>query len=202
MAVTKTTELQAINTMLSAIGEAPINTLNPTHETTDVSLAKSLLTEVSRETQAVGWNFSRETDVTLSPTVDNEIPIPTTAAYVDVEAKNSGTVRYVQRGEKLYNKTDHTFTITTDLKCTIVYMLDWGDLPQAARHYIMIKSARRLQDRVVGAGDLNTFNQVDEYQALVALKAHESSEGDYSIFDNYDVYRTIDRANVVDRVVN
>lgn len=66
----------------------------------------------------------------------------------------------------------------------------------------MIKSARRLQDRVVGAGDLNTFNQVDEYQALVALKAHESSEGDYSIFDNYDVYRTIDRANVVDRVVN
>ena len=55
---------------------------------------------------------------------------------------------------------------------------------------------------MVGAGDLNTFNQVDEYQALVALKAHESSEGDYSIFDNYDVYRTIDRANVVDRVVN
>ena len=201
MAITKTSELQAINTMLSAIGEAPINTLEPTTETADVSMAKNVLTEVSRETQAMGWHFNRETDVTLSPSLDNEILLPTTAAYVDVESINAGTKQYIQRGEKLYNKTDHTFTITSSLKCTVIYMLPWEDLPQSARHYIMIKAARRLQDRVVGASDQHTYNQVDEFQALIALKANESREGDFSIFDNNDVYRVISRSNVVDRVV-
>ena len=201
MAVSRTTELQAINTMLSAIGEAPINTLEPTTESADVSMAKNVLEEVSRETQTIGWHFNRETDVTLSPTVDDVILIPTTAAYIDVESINSGITQYVQRGEKLYNKTDHTYEITSSLKCTIVYMLPWDDLPQVARHYIMIKAARRLQDRVVGASDQHTYNQLDEYQALVALKANEAQDGDFTIFDNNDVYRIINRSNVVDRVV-
>ncbi len=201
MAVTKTTELQAVNTMLSAIGEAPISTLQPTNETADVTIAKNVLEEVSRETQSIGWHFNRETDVTLTPTVDDEVLIPTTAAYIDVESINSGVTQYVQRGDKLYNKTDHTYTIASTIKCTIVYMLPWDDLPQVARHYIMIKAARRLQDRVVGAESQHTYNQLDEYQALVALKANEARDGDYSIFDNNDVYRIINRSNVVDRVV-
>ena len=149
----------------------------------------------------MGRHINRETDVTLSPSLDNEILLPTTAAYVDVESINAGTKQYIQRGEKLYNKTDHTFTITSSLKCTVIYMLPWEDLPQSARHYIMIKAARRLQDRVVGASDQHTYNQVDEFQALIALKANESREGDFSIFDNNDVYRVISRSNVVDRVV-
>lgn len=129
MAVTKTTELQAVNTMLSAIGEAPISTLQPTNETADVTIAKNVLEEVSRETQSIGWHFNRETDVTLTPTVDDEVLIPTTAAYIDVESINSGVTQYVQRGDKLYNKTDHTYTIASTIKCTIVYMLPWDDLP-------------------------------------------------------------------------
>jgi hypothetical protein len=201
MAVTRTSELQAINTMLSAIGEAPINTLRPTTETADVTIAKNLLNEVSRETQSVGWHFNRETDVELTQTVDDEILIPETIAYVDVESINSGITQYVQRGNRLYNKTDHTHTITSSLKCTVIYMLDWDDLPQVARHYIMIKAARRLQDRVVGSGSQHDFNQIDEYQALIALKANEAQEGDFSIFDNNDVYRIINRSNVIDRVI-
>ena len=201
MAVTRTSELQAINTMLSAIGEAPINTLQPTTETADVTIAKNVLNEVSRETQSIGWHFNRETNVELTPTVDDEILIPETIAYIDVESINSGITQYVQRGSRLYNKTDHTHTITSSLKCTVIYMLDWDDLPQVARHYIMIKAARRLQDRVVGAGDQHDFNQMDEYQALIALKANEAQEGDFTIFDNNDVYRIINRSNVVDRVV-
>lgn len=209
MALTKTSKLQAINTMLGVIGEAPINTLEPTtsdagvvstNETADVSVAKRILEEVSRETQSAGWHFNREVDVSLSPTADDEILIPNNAASIDVEPKNSSTVEYVQRGEKLYNKTDHTFTITSTLKCTIIYMLDWEDLPQTARHYIMIKSARRLQDRSLGSDKHNSFNQLDEVQALIALKASEADGGDFSIFDNYSVYRTIDRMNTVNRV--
>ena len=54
MGLTQTTKLMAVNTMLSVIGEAPVNTLAATSQTADVILAQNLLDEVSREVQAAG----------------------------------------------------------------------------------------------------------------------------------------------------
>ena len=88
-------------------------------------LAKDILTEVSREVQSQGWYFNCEKDVKIAPAADNEILIPANAARIDVEAINASSKEYVQRGDKLYNKTDHTFTISTELKCFVIYMLDW-----------------------------------------------------------------------------
>ena len=42
--ITPTTELQAVNTMLSVIGEAPVNSITGT-TTVDVSVAKNILDE-------------------------------------------------------------------------------------------------------------------------------------------------------------
>ena len=57
MAVARTSELEAINTMLGVIGESPINDLSAVNQT-DVILAKDILTEVSREVQSQGWYFN------------------------------------------------------------------------------------------------------------------------------------------------
>ncbi len=196
MGLTRTTELEAINAMLSAIGEAPVNSLEASSVTQDVSMAQRILTEVSREVQSHGWNFNRETEVPIVADNNSNILLPTNAARIDVEPANAGTIEYIQRGGKLYNKTDQTYTITGTLKCTVVYMLDWEDLPQTARHYIMIRAARRYQDRVVGSSKHHDFNQQDEFQALVAFKDAETEGGDYTIFDNYDIGRIIDRGDV------
>jgi len=200
MPLANTTKLEAINTMMSAIGEAPVNTLDASSQTQDVIMAKSILDEVSREVQSAGWHFNREYEVSLSPNTSNEILLSENVARVDVEPVNSNTTQYIQRGQKIYNKTDKTFTIADALKCTVVYLLDWTDLPQAARQYIMIRAARKLQDRVVGSGKHHDFNQMDEYQSLVTLREAESDNADYTIFDNYDVKRTIDRGNVRNRI--
>ena len=200
MPLANTTKLEAINTMMSAIGEAPVNTLDASSQTQDVIMAKSILDEVSREVQSAGWHFNREYEVSLSPNTSNEILLSENVARVDVEPVNSSTTQYIQRGQKIYNKTDKTFTIADALKCTVVYLLDWTDLPQAARQYIMIRAARKLQDRVVGSGKHHDFNQMDEYQSLVTLREAESDNADYTIFDNYDVKRTIDRGNVRNRI--
>jgi len=200
MPLANTTKLEAINTMMSAIGEAPVNTLDASSQTQDVIMAKSILDEVSREVQSAGWHFNREYEVSLSPNTSNEILLSENVARVDVEPVNSSTTQYIQRGQKIYNKTDKTFTISDALKCTVVYLLDWTDLPQAARQYIMIRAARKLQDRVVGSGKHHDFNQMDEYQSLVTLREAESDNADYTIFDNYDVKRTIDRGNVRNRI--
>ena len=200
MPLANTTKLEAINTMMSAIGEAPVNTLDASSQTQDVIMAKSILDEVSREVQSAGWHFNREYEVSLSPNTSNEILLSENVARVDVEPANANTTQYIQRGQKIYNKTDKTFTISDALKCTVIYLLEWTDLPQSARQYIMIRAARKFQDRVVGSGKHHDFNQMDEYQALVTLREAESDNADYTIFDHYDVRRTIDRGNVRNRV--
>ncbi len=200
MALANTTRLEAVNTMMSVIGEAPVNTLDAASQTSDVIMAMKILDEVSREIQSAGWNFNREYEVSLSPNTSNEIVLSENVARIDVEPENAGTTQYIQRGQKIYNKTDKTFTITDALKCTVIYLLDWTDLPQAARQYVMIRAARKFQDRVVGSSKHHDFNQNDEFQALITLREAESDGGDYTIFDNYDVYRVIDRGEVRNRI--
>ena len=178
MPLANTTKLEAINTMMSAIGEAPVNTLDASSQTQDVIMAKSILDEVSREVQSAGWHFNREYEVSLSPNTSNEILLSENVARVDVEPANANTTQYIQRGQKIYNKTDKTFTIPDALKCTVIYLLEWTDMPQAARQYIMIRAARKFQDRVVGSGKHHDFNQMDEYQALVTLREAESDNAD------------------------
>ena len=52
-----TSELEAVNTILSAIGEAPVNSLTGSLPI-DATQAQNLLKEISREIQAAGWHFN------------------------------------------------------------------------------------------------------------------------------------------------
>ena len=58
------TELDAINLILSGIGEAPVNSLTES-ESIDVDNARSLLATVSRNIQRQGWQFNTLTNVTI-----------------------------------------------------------------------------------------------------------------------------------------
>ena len=71
---TKMTELEAVNVLLTTIGEAPVNTLTG-NQVTDVTIARQVLNEVSREVQSQGWYFNTENGVTLTP--DNNTTHPT-----------------------------------------------------------------------------------------------------------------------------
>ena len=120
MALASTTKLNAINTILSAVGEAPINSLTGTL-TADVRLAEAILDETSREVQSAGWQFNTEKDVPLIPNTDYEVEIGTNVARVDLEGANvDADFDIVIRGTKLYNRKKLTFTISTTKKYTVV----------------------------------------------------------------------------------
>ena len=62
---TRTTELEAVNTILSTIGEAPLNTLTGSLPV-DGTTAKNVLSEINREVQSAGWHFNSHYKVDLS----------------------------------------------------------------------------------------------------------------------------------------
>ena len=72
-----TTELEAINTMLSTIGESPVNTVEDTGNV-DVVIARQILQTASREVQARGWHFNTEINYTITPDSDGYLVLPKT----------------------------------------------------------------------------------------------------------------------------
>ena len=79
MTTAATTELEAINIMLAAIGEAPVNSLIGTLPV-DVKMAQKLLNEQNKAVQSEGWSFNREFNVVLTRDNNNRINITKTTA--------------------------------------------------------------------------------------------------------------------------
>ena len=198
---TLTTELQAVNTILSAVGEPPINSLDDSNPA-DAVIAHNILTEVSREIQSMGWHFNTVREVVFAPDTSdgNRINVGSNVVRVDLEPKHTGSYDLVQRGSYLYDRKGQTSSFGSSVKATVVYMLSWDELPEPARRLITTRGARVFQARMVGSGDHYSFTIQDEMQAMAILKEFEGDTAGHSIFGHYDVYRTINRDSVSDRI--
>ena len=182
---TRTTDLEAVNTILSTIGEAPLNTLTGSLPV-DGTTAKNVLSEINREVQSAGWHFNSHYKVDLSRDADNKIPIGTDVLRVELNSKYSKTYYDVaQRDNFLYNLAKNEETFDQDFTDnTIVYLLDFSKIPEQAKRYITIRSARVFHDRTLGANTIHKFSSEDEARALSVLRQAEAHTGDYNIFDS------------------
>ena len=195
MAVAETTELECINIMLAAIGEAPINSLVGTLPV-DARIAQSTLTEVNKSVQSEGWSFNTETDVTLTRDGSNHVNLPTDVLRVDANIHQHPTIDPIQRGLKLYDRQNNKYEFDEDLICTVVYFRDFSEIPEPARYYMNIKAARIFVDRLVSDQGLRTYTQQDEVRARAILMETDLANGDHNmlrgdpsltnIFDTYN----------------
>ena len=178
MAIAATTELEAINIMLAAIGEAPINTLVGTLPV-DARIAQSTLSEVNKSVQSEGWSFNTEIDVTFTRDSSNQISLPTDILSIDANIHHHPTIDPIQRGLKLYDRQNNKFEFDEDLICTVVYFRNFDEIPEPARHYINIQAARKFVDRLVSDQALRTYTQQDETRARAILMETDLANGDH-----------------------
>ena len=190
---TVSSKLESVNVMMTAIGESPVNTITSS-TTTDVSIAIQILDNVSREVQSVGWHFNTDTNYPLVRNTSNQIELPANCLRVDTSNADIN-LDLVERARKLWDRKNHTYTLTKDMKVNITWLLEFIEIPETARRYITIRAARIFQDRMLASETLHRFHQMDELQALSALKEDEGDTRDHSIFDNYSTYRVLDRDN-------
>lgn len=73
MAEGLTTQLEAVNAMLRAIAEAPVNSITVGNIPADVQIAVDLLADTSRQVQLIGWPWNSERDVLMSLTLAGEV---------------------------------------------------------------------------------------------------------------------------------
>ncbi len=176
------TELQAINEILTSLGQTPVTTLDETNP--DVAVITETLNVVSREVQAEGWAFNLEKGYTFSLDGDSKVAIPTNVLKLDLEDGNASYfgIDSVIRQGFLYNKTEHTFVWDDALKCDVTWWFELTDLPRPIYDYIVAKAASLSAAKIIGdAGQYQLLQQREAYTRAFALE-HECQVGDYSYF--------------------
>ena len=83
----------------------------------------------------------------------------------------------------------------------MTYILDWKDLPEHARQYIMVKAGRTLQDQILGSAELTQINLTMEAEAKALFLEEENNAGDHNmirgnpnhtgVFQTYQPSRTV-----------
>lgn len=172
-------ELPAVNQILQSCGQAPVTTLDQTNP--DVAIAYSTLLQVSQEVQAEGWSYNIEYDYEFTPDTNNEILIPNNVLQLDL-APEYPTKDVIRRNGKLYDKVEHTYTFTDKVKCDVVWLFDWVDLPTPIQDYIVARAASIVSSRIVGdTTQFQMLSQKEAYNRAMALE-YECNQGDYTFF--------------------
>jgi len=210
--VAATTKLESVNIMLAAIGESPINTINELTGTTftntvlpvDAQIALDVLQEQNKAVQSEGWSFNTEIDVSLIRNeVTKEIVLSNDILRIDSNIHQHPSIDPIQRGLKMYDRLNNTFLFENDLICTVVYFRTFEEIPEQARYYITIKSARIFIDRLVGDGGLRGYTQQDEARARAVLLETDLANADHNLLRGdpalTNVFDTYSPANVLIR---
>lgn len=169
MDTTPLTALQAVNIILVNDGESPVSSLDE-EGFSEAATAFETLTEVSRTVQDGGWAFNTDYRRSLSPDVyTSEIELPTDTLWVRPTYTSAGRA-LVERNRRLYDLETHSYAFTTSVYVDLCQMLDFVELPSAARYYITLRAARTYQARSTGSHANNAFTEKDEDLARAALK--------------------------------
>ena len=190
MTLTPTTELEAVNAMLTNIGGTPVNSLLDDKDE-DVSVAVQVLNEVSREIQSQGWHFNKFFDYPLSPDQDGEIALPGNALSIDLHPGKYPHKDVIERARKLFDKVTNSFEFDTSLDVEIVFFYDFEELPETARRYITLRASRIFENRTTKSVEGDSFATRDEILAKARFKRDQALNKDTNIirFKRKSLYR-------------
>lgn len=178
------TKLDAVNLMLASVGQSPVNTLSGTLPK-EVTKAVRALDDALREVLSKGWSFNTDTEYVLSPDGNGRIDIPNNAAFVDPTYGENYTMRYDSGGTpglRLYDNDKRSFTdFTQDVKCDVVWLFDFEQVPQHCRHYVAQKAGRKFQAGIMGSAILYQFTRDLESEAYANFRRHEKRQQDMNI---------------------
>jgi hypothetical protein len=197
--LTRTTKLLAINTMLTTIGESQTNTLTGTLPW-EVDLAVSILDETVRELCLSKYVFNFEKEISIIPDGSNRLLAASN--YIQMEPADTGdTNEYVLRpitsGSTtfmVYDITNKTSSFTSTKSFNVTYLLDYEELPEAAKRFVTIRAARVYADRLMASAEVRAFTQVDEIEAKAKLEEYAYGvDRNNMLIDSPDTYNFLNR---------
>ncbi len=180
-------ELDAVNELLAAIGEDPVEYLGimpPSGNTALVTLRAA-----NTAIQSEGHWFNQDDDVTFYPDGNTkEIYLPSNALAVYASEQ-----KCTKRGGRLYDRENKTYKFDAPVDCTVVYQLPWDELPNSAQRYITATAIETFVDGMPAEMAVSEARKRNFIRALVAFKQDDMRNGNYSLLDNQSVTQLMSR---------
>ncbi len=177
------TELSAVNSILGAIGQAPVTSL--VFDNPEISFIYNLLRDANVDTQAEGWHFNTERHVKYTPDTNGNILIANDVLQLDVsEGWTSRVYDVVRRNGKLYDKIDHTYDFSTvdSIDLDVVLLVTFENLPTSFRRYITYRASTKAATQLVANPNLVKLLQGQEALARASIMEYECNQGNHSMF--------------------
>ena len=184
-----TTELDAVNAMLAAVDIAPVGSLVGTTDL-EVENAINRLSRINRTVQTMGWSFNTRKEVKYLRNVDNEVTIGSNVLRV-TPVGNSRWKSLVWREGKIFDVGLNSYTLDADVYLDVVELIDFENLPQAARDYITARAVRS-HERFEAADDIkHDMASEEEIMAWSILINDHSVTNEQTMMDNQEVWSSI-----------
>ena len=176
------TELDAVNQILSSVGQAPVTTLDL--QNPEVSIAVNTLREQSKQVQLEKWSFNTEHNYELFVT-----PIQMRSLIQQMCCHWMPTSIITKITMILFDVMV-CFTTATNIqmflpkisRLTLLGSLTFKIYHLQFSSYITAKAARMCATKMVGDAQLNQLLQEQEATTRAAAIEEECQQGDYSMF--------------------
>jgi len=176
-------ELEALNLLLRAIGSSPVNSLDTDHP--DSVNARTTLNRIRKQAQLTGWWFNIDYQVVFHPQPDGFILVADVISKIVLENKY-----LVNRGGRLYNKLDQSYTFKdSQMAIRVQYITPWDEMPVSLQLYVAYFSAAQfVRDELEDGAKVAAFRE-EAVNARLDMKKDDLEQGQYNIFDNHRVVR-------------
>ena len=174
------TELSAVNSILGAIGQSPVTTLN--YENPEIGFIYNILTEVNKDVQNEGWVFNTEYYVEKQPEATTKyITIPSNVLRYDLhEDSVDRSKNLVRRNGRLWDTINQTYEFDNSVFLDITWLWTFEDLPSAFKRYIISRASVRAAAQLVSNPNLVQLLQQQEAQTRATCMEYECLQGDHS----------------------
>ena len=177
------TELSAVNSILGAIGQSPINEL--VFDNPEVSFIYNILRDSNVDVQNEGWHFNTERHVSYTPDSNGKIAIGDDILRMDVtDGWDKREYDVVKRNGNLYDKYDHTddWSDVSEMLLDIVKLFTFTDLPMVFQRYIIYRASRLAATQLVVNAQLVQLLAQQEIAARAACQEYECNQGNHNMF--------------------
>lgn len=176
------TKLQAINEILTAVGETAALTL--VSGAADTTNAEVVLDAEARKVLVKGFDFNTDEDWEIAPDSNGHILVPTDALFIDAV---DPTLRLTPRNGRMWDKRRQTDVFDRPVRFRIIRDVPFEACPYHVQRMIVAQATKKYQRAYVGSAVLDQMNVEDQMDANATGQDAESDADDYNILDNPDV---------------
>ncbi|WP_080421389.1 hypothetical protein [Burkholderia ubonensis] len=175
------TRLQAVNRMLTAVGESVI--LVEVAGAGDYANCSDILDQVTQEVLLKDYKCNTERRW-LTPDTEGHVAVPPEVLKVDA---TDPRLDITFRAGRLYDRENASDVFDKPVEVDLTLGLRFEDLPFSLQLEIAAKAARRYQKFYVGSQTADGFLKEDEAVAASIAQDAEADTEDYNLLDTYEL---------------